>query len=469
MNHRVSIATAVVTMAALLNATLPAQAAKPGRRDPQHTPRDRGQRGTASAQDVFTRAGAPEIAFQFMPCLNDEQRRKVTRTLKAALRAASKGAPAEPDVRSRCSAELLGTESFGVWRRPAVRAYPPGPDPVLVAARNTALQQMVLLRGLETFAGRVSYGMLNDLATQAWEAQPKRRNEQGDEDDHGPIHLRSFSFAFAGGDTIRTRVRGAYSKGPIVADFVYTLVDTVSIERGALRARSRESLDVDETPVTLAMLGLGAVFLPLGVFGLKGLVEVWEQEANPPDPGTNVGAMIVQMFPAQLMVTGGQKVVFNYERIRLAPKAPVEVGGTYALTARDPRVTIEGPRDVWTFLGDAPHQIVYKAITQDLRPGLAGAWTLDGEATDPPPARGARLAPPVPDVVPTAEAIRFEPPRIATGHFVTRRVAVAITDTDDLIGRAAIDVRVHLDDRRRPAICREKPSLPQCRREPRRE
>jgi len=466
--RRRSIATAAVAVAALLHASTPAYSARPGRPRPRREP-DQERRRQANPLDLLRRTGAPEVAFQFRPCLADEQRRKVLSSLRKALKAAGTGDVAEPDVRSRCSAVDLGTETVGVWRSPvARRAYPPGPDPIAGAARDGVLLQVDLLEEGELFAGRIGYPLLASLANRAWEAQPKRLDDHGREDSHGPIHLRSFSFAFGDGNEVRTRVGGYYQEGPISADFVYRMADVLSVQKGALHAESTQNVDVDETPVTLVMVALTAIFPPLGVLGLKWLVEVWEHEADPPDPGTSVGAMLMQILPSQLMTSDGRKVVFTYGRLRLAANEAVLAGGTFSSVARDPRVAIEGPRDVWTFRGDPPHHVTYKARTQDLRPALRGAWTLDGRATDPPLTGQARLAPRLPDLDPTSEGITFQVPRIATGSSVTQRVAVTVTDVDGLAARAAIDVRVHLDDRQHPAICRQKPWLPQCRNEPRR-
>lgn len=433
---RTPIWTAVLAAAGLLHGGGPAAQSAPGR--PRPTPHPR------SSQPV-PRIDTPDVSLQFALCLNDAELRRLIRSkLRSAFRAASGEQDADPDIRSRCIEEgpNAGREIFAVWRERVPQAGS--------AARDAVLTPINLLREGEGFAGRISYSALQSFANKAWQDLPKRLDEHGRPDRRGPIRLRTFTFWFTDRNEVKCHVTGDYQQGLSVG-FDFTTTDEFSTNAGEIVARSDRDLDVDETPLSVLTVALTAVFPPLGLLGLRWMELAGDQEKAPPDPGTNVGAMLLQIFPREVMLRGDQKAVFSYSRVQLSPLSAVSAGGMVNFDRRDPRVEIVGARDVWLRSGDRPQRIIFRARTQDLRPDLAGTWTLDAR----PPAAGN-------DGTATSQAFTFAVPRGARdGAVYTHRVAVALTDEDGLRASAAVDVRVHIDDPRTP-LCQERPHLPQC-------
>jgi hypothetical protein len=125
-------------------------------------------------------------------------------------------------------------------------------------------------------------------------------------------------------------------------------------------------------------------------------------------------------------------------------------GGSFVLIPRSPEAAIAGPNQMSVVEGTAFLTRNYSVRTEDLLPPLRIAWSGDGVALSPSG---------------QATGFRFNLGGTQVGQVLTRRVAVRVTDADNLVGSAEVLVRIHVtpeDDDDLPPVCKIKPWLPQC-------
>jgi hypothetical protein len=390
----------------------------------------------------------PDIALQFLPCLEDipvDGDTNLEAALVEALRALF---GADADVRYRC---LDGRGTVGVWQQP-------GTGPATSEARDRGMARVAILRAGENFALFLSSAFVRRLADAQWAVTPKRLDGDGRRDSDGPVHLTGMRLQFDAPDRIVTIVDGYDERPWPDVDFEVRIVDELSAAGSAIAVATSSDLDADTTWLNVltgvfAFLGVTLsplYLLPAGFFLAESIIV---SAADPPDDLAGAGAAAAQLIPAEVMVRGGSKLVATYRRVE------VDAGGVYAggLAVPDdrvPRVEINGASSL-TVNENAPAVTsTYRVVTEDLRPDLTVSWGGSGTVVSP----GALVTP-----------IRFSAFGIEPGDSDVRRVSVRVSDADGLDDTDEQTVTIHrlIDDPTIPPICNIKPWLPQCR-EPRR-
>jgi len=416
----------------------------------------------AEAQGGFgllLRSTPPGLAFQVRPCPDDEEVDKAVRKLRRSLQ--DPVTEAEPDVRSTClAAGGGGILTIGVWLNPLPLDLPwsAALRRVQDAARNRGLSSVMMIGVNEAFAWSATSGFLTTLRDRTWESMPHQLDVNGNADEDGPIVLSRLSYALLPPDAIRTQVRGRYVEvvdlgplGDMELDFDFRLrqTDTVSIdERGKLRMDSESDLDVDTDMLDWLIGFLYVHFPPLG----------WDAEqrldamaVGAPNLGpVTFGGVIVSAAPDKILLEGGLKLDYEHWRFEVA-ETGVTGGGGVNLVARDPTVTISGPRSERVTVRTVT--LRYSMVPDDLRASddvdLQIEWTADGVVSDP---------------AAWATDIEFEvPANVPPGGETEKAVSVRVTDADGLEAVSEITVRITYDPLDRPPICRKKPWLPECR------
>lgn len=378
----------------------------------------------------------PDLAAQFSPCLPDNLRTGIVNAVRDAL------AP-NADVRTIC---LNGTQRIGIWLLQSTS----GADN---QARNRGLERLNTLRSGETFAFFVNSALVRRQATAAWNSAPKRLNGNGQPDSNGPIHLTSFSISFQGPNRVVTRVGGFDERPWPDVDFTITTTDTLSISVGQIQCESVPDLDVDTSwlnALTVLFVALGTILSP--VLLLPAAVFVTEliiiSSVDTPDADAGAGCAAAALLPREILIPEGLKVVCIYNRVEVSTGG-IFAGGSYLVIPRAPSVAINGQRQIAT---EPTAQITrtYAAAQQDdLRPPLRYAWTADGTVATP---------------TRTSTTVRLNVAGAGPGDVRTRRVALRVTDTDNLTASAETTVNIHVIEIEEdtPPVCRVKPWLPQC-------
>ena len=428
-----------------------------------------GAKAEASGQDdsmrILTRSSAPGLAFQFMPCLGDQQRGSVTSGLRDAFKDPGTGARA--DVQTSCVGQtnpLDGIETIGVWLSSTGRQGlygRNGGNAIVEGARQRGLASVALLQDRETFAWSAADWFLDQVREKVWEAQPKRLTRDGTPNPEGSIHLQRLTFGLNRPDRVRTEVRGFIETG-VNVDFTARVRDTITVDQGKLRLAQTSDVDAET-----GWFEAGAIFLSilLPPVGMPLYEDIAAQDGRPaPEEirSKSLGTMIVQSAPDAIPLEGSRpsrndpqrlvadKVDFTHQRFAVSSTG-VTGGGVHRITRRDPRVSITGPLEP-VAMDERSLTLRYATATTDMRftddRPLRVSWSADGEVANS-----------------TASATRITftvPNNVAPGRNVTRRVTVEVTDADGLVARRAVNVRINYQNSDRPPICNEKPWLPQC-------
>jgi len=292
--------------------------------------------------------------------------------------------------------------------------------------------------------------MIRRKALEEWDKMPKRLDGDGKPDRNGSIHLTGFSVSFDSPDRVVTRITGFDERPWPDVSFTVTVTDTLSADGVNLHCDS--DLDVDTDTGWLSFLaafftfGLGSL---LGLFFLTELIII--ASIDDPDPQAGVGSAAASLFPREILISRGLKILFSYTRIQVATTG-IFAGGTLNVIPRSPEITINGPTVFAVQEGTPTVSKIYLAFTEDLRPPLRFDWGGDGL---PNPRNSNRTQ------------ISFTLPEAKAGDIVTRRVTVRVTDADNLIGVAERVVRIHVTPKQNedddfPNICLHKPWLPVC-------
>jgi len=402
----------------------------------------------------------PGLALQFRPCLEDDQVNKAVSNFRRSLR--DPVTLVEPDVRFTClAAGGGGIQTIGVWLTPLPLDLPWSAvmRRVQDAARNRGLGRVMMLGVNESFAWSASHGFISALRDRTWASMPRRLDVDGNADEDGPIALRRLSFTLLAPDAIRTNVWGRYEEvvdigiDEIELDFAFRLrqTDTISIDDlGKLRIESESDLHVD-TGMLDWLIGLIVVHFP--PIGMDVEQRLDAMAVGAPDLGSaTFGSVIVSAAPDKIMLEGAPGLKLDYEHWRFeVAETGVTGGGGVNLLARDPVVTISGPRSANVRTRTVSFR--YSMVPDDLRSTadepLEVEWTADGVVSDP---------------TAWATDIEFDvPANVAPGGETEKAVQVRVTDADGLEAVRAITLRIRYDPGGRPPICSKKPWLPDCR------
>lgn len=373
----------------------------------------------------------PDLALQIAFCLPTDLNNAVVSAVRQAI-------DPNADVRTAC---INGTQRIGVWLRPFVSEQDN-------QARNRGLQRLNLIAAGELLTFFINSALIRRQALDGWNAAPKRLNGNGSPDPNGPIHLTGFSLSFESPNRVVTRIDGFDERPWPDVDFHLMTTDALSVSGGQVHCTSRRDLDVDTGWLNF-LTGLFLIVLPpLGIVFLVERIIIASADAPDADAGPGCGA--AAMIPREILIPGGQKVVPSYSRLEVSGGG-IFAGGSFAVIPRTPEVTIAGPSQISVVEGTASLSRSYSLRTEDLRPPLRIAWSGEGFAANP----GAETT-----------SFRFNLAGAQVGEVPTRRVAVRVTDADNLVASSELIVRVHVtpaeDDGGFPPVCRVKPWLPQC-------
>lgn len=434
------------------------------------------RRGAEAGQDesmrILTRSSAPGLAFQFMPCLNEEQRRDITAGLSAKLKDPETGAA--PSVGTRCVGQtnpLDGIETIGIWLRQQSQSnlYGSRAGAALAeGAQDRGLAEVALLEGDDMFAWSVADWFLERVRARTWEVQPRRLARNGTPSPRGSIHLQGLSFRLDAPDRVRTEVRGFIDAGPNI-DFTASVRDTITLERGKLRLSQTSDLDADTGWLKAGLIFFSILLPPVGMPLYDELAAAEDRDAPGDLTSKSLGTLITLAAPDVILLEGSvpsrrnpqtltaQKADFTHTRFAVSSSG-VTGGGTYRQVQRSPRVGIVGPRDPVS-LDDRSPTLRYAIATTDMRATTGVPLRVEWSVDDGQVANAAAQS----------AGITFNiPNNVAPGQTVTRRVSVEVTDADGLVARGSADVRISYQREARPPICTQKPWLPQCSNEARR-
>ncbi len=374
----------------------------------------------------------PDIAFQIAFCLPAELNTAIVSAVRQAI-------TPNADVRTLC---LNGTQRIGIWLRPVVNSQDD-------QARNRGLERLNILGSGESLTFFINSALIRRQAFDAWNATPKRLNGNGTADPSGPIHLTGFSVNLESPNRIVTRIDGFDERPWPDVDFQLTTTDTLSLSGGQVTCSSAADLDVDTSWLNFLTGLFLIVFRPLGIVFLVERIIIASIDTPVANAGAGCGAAM--LIPKEIFIPNGQKVVISYSRLEVS-SGGIFAGGSFVTIPRSPDVTITGATQISVEEGTESLTRTYSLRTEDLRPPLQIAWRGDAVV-----------------VSPNAEttAFRFNLTGAEVGDTLTRRVALQVTDSDNLVATAEVLARVYItppsdDDDDFPPVCRVKPWLPQC-------
>lgn len=369
----------------------------------------------------------PDVGLQFSPCLPDTVTTQLTDVLRGAL-------PDAKDIRTTCSG---GTHRVGVWF-----ALTSGADDG--NARQRGLVALSLLLGSETFSGYVNSRYINKTVNTAWNATPKVVNPDGTPSSGGPIHLTSLQVNYLAPNQIASVIRGYDERPwPDVA-FTLTTTDTLSTVEGRIQCDSVPNLNADVSWRNYLTTALGIVIPPLGLYLV--LDGAFPSSSDTTTSAGSVACPAVKVFPAEIMLPLGVKVVVSYGRAQ-ASTAGIVVGGTYEVVRRTPSATIVGSRALRAEPLEPTSYGAYAARTRDMRAPLVYRWSSTGTVANP---------------TVSGTGITFSlAHHNQLGNVKTDRVSVQVTDADGLSASVSTTVLTTIRSAVTP-VCENKPYLPQC-------
>ena len=386
----------------------------------------------------------PDIALQFLPCLEAIAAPGVD--LKAEVIAAVQSSiPGSGEVLYKC---INGSGCIGIWMSQKGNAQ-------VETARTAGLSTISLLEGeVGNFAIWVNSSFIRGRAVSAFNAQPNRTNEDGTSNPNGPVHLTGVSVDFVSPNSIVTEISG-YDETPWPdVNFTLSITDTFSVSASQVQVQSGTSLDVDQSYINL-LLGISAFLATfvspafyvaaLGFFA-EGAIIV---STEPGNFGGGAGAAAAQNIPTDILIAGGQKVVFKYNGVA------IDAGGMTAfaemlLMARMPALTMIGPRQISVDPGSSQVTRAFQVDTYDLLSPVSVSWS--GAPTANPPTGRFTSA-------------TFEYSGLAPGGSVVRELRATATDSDGLSAETTALVEIFMTKTgvNIPPECLTKPWLPQCR------
>jgi hypothetical protein len=382
----------------------------------------------------------PDLAMQIATCIDESLRDRIINTFRALTQA-------DADVRTAC---IRGTQRIGVWLRPAVARDN--------EARNAALGHLELLAAEDTFCYFINTSLIRRQVFDAWndnEKFPKRLNGSGEADSGGPIHLTGLSLNFDSPNKIVTRVKGFDERPWPDVDFQLTITDTLTASDGVLHCDTTRDLDTDTSWLNFLTILFALPGTP-NLFGWLFLAQrliVGSQDAPPSDADTP-GDAALALIPKEFQIAGGQKLVASYRQIDVS-SGGIFAGGSVALAARTPRVTLSGPQQLSVFEGWPAITRTFALSTSDLRPpfDLAAVAKLNARVMGTDGTSGVSVHPSISwsgdgeALQPKSETtkFRFNLQGLNAGDVVTRRVSARVEDSDGLNASADLMVEIRVE------------------------
>jgi hypothetical protein len=388
----------------------------------------------------------PDFAMEFEPCLDefkdifDDVPDNLEEIVLRGLRALFGG-----DVRSLCSiSQDTGrrTQKFGIWLTLATSES-------VSNARDRGVQAIDFSIPSRSFTFFISSSFLRRIASDAWDNQPKILNGDFIPDPNGPIHLTSFSVSFDFPDKVVTKVGGFDERPWPDLPFEYVVTDTMTVNGFKVKADSVTKLIADDTLQKI----LAAISLPVGGILLSSLFlaqVIFISLIDDPDPQSGVGGVAAELFPTELMIRGGKKIVLIYGTPPRVTGGGIWAEGGFLSVNREPSVSILGKSEIAVKPGSSFVTGVYEVTTEDLLSPLSISWKADN------PVLGS----------PKRTSLAFRYPEASPGEIIERQISVSVTDVDNLVATAEKTVRIFVtaeeDDPIDPE-CQAKPWSPHCR------
>ncbi len=368
--------------------------------------------------------------------------------------------PIYPDVRGKC---ITNNNTFvvGIW---ITFVDPTSPEH---QARNRALDALDLGVPPGGFSFFANSSYLRSEAYRLWGEQPKRLNGSGSPDPNGPIHLTGFDIKFQDTDRIITHISGYDDRPWPDVPFTLTITEILEGSGGAIHLTNKTDLETD--PGVFAFLSAALVATPFWPLGLLAFGEVILIAFMTPDiTGVpSVGTYLFEKIPSEIMIktvpplTKPSKALLTYFSSDafipgiLISEGGIFLKGIFGIADREPGISglqhIHLPVDE----GDQFVDYTHKLTTFDLRPELQIDWSVDGSSAGHTNLYGTR----------PSRRIRYDCTGIEFGAPISKRLSVKITDADglqvefgclvDIVARPPLDPGL-------PAICRNRPWLPQC-------
>jgi hypothetical protein len=382
---------------------------------------------------------APDLAIQFPFCLKTLEGLGVKESdIVAALRGAL---GPRADVRTACVNEI--TQPIGIWLRPFVNE---GDN----QARDRGLRRLNIVGRNENMALFINASMIRRQALEVWDAQPKRLNGDGLPDKNGSVHLTGFSLSFESPNRIVTRIDGFDERPWPDASFRLTVTDTLSADGERVHCDTETDLDVDTSWISFLAGFFGLVLPVVGIIFITELIII--STIDDPEAQISVGGSAAALLPREIIIPAGRKLLFSYTRIQVS-EGGIFAGGIVNPILRTPEVSIRGDRRLAASDGTPSLIARYTVNTEDLRPPLRFDWS--GEAfIFASHEKTARF--------------QFNLTGTEVGDVLKRRVAVRVTDADNLTADAELVVSIFITpentgDDDFPPPCRIKPWLPICK------
>jgi hypothetical protein len=379
----------------------------------------------------------PDLALQFMPCLNNLPSPPNTDLEAGLIEAIKEAFGANADVRYQCLSGDKGT--IAIWLRPATSSSDD-------EARNRGLARIDILRTRENYAFFVNATLIRRSARETWDSTPKRLNENGGADANGSVHLTGMSISLRSPNQIITTIQGFDERPWPDVGFQLTTTDTLSVSGGEIRCHSNKDLDVDTSWLNF-LTGLFLFVLPtLGrILVIEGIMVA---STDTPNRESGVGCSVAHLIPGEILIPGGFKISAFYRRLNVS-NGGVFAGGEIEPALRTPSVSLQGNSQFSVEIGTSAATGIYNFTHDDLLNPLRPVWTADGDVISP---RGEQCT------------IRFNIGAARIGQVLTKRVHVRVTDRDGLDAEDELIVRIHViaSDPEIPIYCRKRPWLPNC-------
>jgi hypothetical protein len=328
-------------------------------------------------------------------------------------------------------------------------------------ARLLGLQRIDLLEETESLGIFVNASFIRRIVADEFECQPKRYSGSGRPDRDGPIHITGHTVEFTAPDRVTLQIRGYDERPWPDVSFTISVVDTLNAESGGGLPKvvcdtvvSEPNIDASwVNAATFVATGVLVHFSPLylAVQNIRDILAAHPfGDHSAPEVGGAGCAVALTFFQSEFAIPGGQKLVIFYTRTPVTSGGMFATGG-YLLAARDPHVTILGPRQLAVNVsGPGVVSAMYRVTGSDLRGDVSIQWTPNGGRSTTPTLAATNVA-------------WMRPTGADVGDIVMRRLNVRVEDEDGLVAGANIEVEIHVvEPSTEPSICDQKPWLPQC-------
>jgi hypothetical protein len=386
----------------------------------------------------------PDFAYQFSDirfspprCLDDDARERLLEALHERF-----GPTA--DIRTQC---LAGSDHIGIWLRQ------PSSD-LDAQARDRGVERLDLLGDQEAFGLFISSSIIRASAREAFDRLPKRYDLDDDliESSDGPIHLTNLFVTLESPNRVVTHIDGFDEDSDPDLTFHATIADSLSAGGGVVNCATEPNLEIDADPfgtflaALLSALTIGVPFLP-GLFlrGQLGRLIGGIVQPSGPDFG-GVGCAIANNLPREVMISGGQKVVFFYTRVAVNELGIFSAGIVFVVP-RTPAIVVRGDSDLLALQGEVVATGNYRVGLQDvLKPRIS--WTAENGIVSTALAGDFAQVEFMLQGLPVATAVR--------STIVRRTVTASVVDLDNsAVLSGEISVRITVRSANEPPLGRD--------------